>query len=324
MTQRFDMRQSARFALVIGLASLVLAAAPVAQAATKKAAASTAKTSSSAKAVPSGSVARDPYLGAIVVDAACGKVLFEDHADAKGYPASVLKLMDLLLIEESLARHQLTLQTQVPVSANAASVGESSVHLKAKESFTLDEMLYALMVKSANDVAVALAEKLGGTTDGFLQLMNQKAQALGMTNTVFHSVNGLPPARGQEHDITTARELALLCLEALKYPDVLRYTSTRQRMFRPGKPDAVNMAAHNHLLGKVEGCDGLKTGWIASAGYSIAVTAQRQGRRVVVVVLGSTDIATRDARAAELVEKGFALLSATPAPAPAKAAAAKK
>lgn len=321
------MRLMLRILLFVGLASLLLAATPAAHAAAKKAAASTTKAGSATKAAPSGSVARDPYLGAIVVDAATGKVLFEDRADAKGYPASVLKLMDLLLIEEKLQQNQLTLQTQVPVSANAAAVGESSVNLKANESFTLDEMLYALMVKSANDVAVALAEKVGGTTDGFLKLMNQKAQALGMTNTIFHTVNGLPPARGQEHDITTARELALLCLEVLKYPEVLRYTSTRQRAFRPGKPDAVNMTAHNHLLDKIQGCDGLKTGWITSAGYSIAVTAQRQGRRVVVVVLGSSSLQTRDARAAELVEKGFALLPAAPAPAapaPTKAAPAKK
>jgi len=158
---------------------------------------------------------------------------FEDHADAKGYPASVLKLMDLLIILEKIEQRQLSLQDQVPVSAKAAKTGGSQVWLAEKESFTLEEMLYALMVQSANDAAVALAEKVAGTTDAFVELMNKRAKLLGMTSTVFRSVHGLPPAAGQEHDITTARDFSLLCRELLKHKDTLRYTSTRERPFRP-------------------------------------------------------------------------------------------
>src|SRR5437879_4791241 len=162
------------------------------------------QSASAANPAHSGVIARSPYLGAIVLDAASGKVLFEDQADAKGYPASVLKLMDLLIILEKVEQKQLSLQDQVPVSARAAKTGGSQVWLAQNESFSLEEMLYALMVQSANDAAVALAEKVGGTTDGFIELMNKKAQDLGMSSTVFHSVNGLPPAAGQEHDLTTA------------------------------------------------------------------------------------------------------------------------
>src|SRR5215831_6216487 len=249
-----------------------------------------------------GVISRNPYLGALVIEAASGKVLFEDQADTKGYPASVLKLMDLLIILEKIEHGQLSLQDPVPVSAKAAKTGGSQVWLAEKESFSLDEMLYALMVQSANDAAVALAEKVAGSTDAFIELMNRKARELGMNSTVFHSVHGLPPGKGQEHDVTTARDLSILCRELLlKHPDTLRYTSTRERPFRPDAgTKTIVMRTHNHLLARVEGCDGLKTGYITSAGYSIAVTASRKGQRVVVVVLDSIDLKTRDAKAAEL------------------------
>jgi serine-type D-Ala-D-Ala carboxypeptidase (penicillin-binding protein 5/6) len=267
------------------------------------------------KAAAKGSIARDPYLGAIVVDAATGKVLFEDSADAKGYPASMLKLMDLLIILEKVEQGQLSLQDQVPVSAKASKTGGSQVWLAEKESFTVDDMLYALMVQSANDAAVALAEKVAGTTEAFVELMNRRAAELGMTSTVIHSVHGLPPGKGQEHDVTTARDFARLCREVLKHTDTLRYTSTRERPFRPNVPGkTVVMRNHDHLLSQVEGCDGLKTGYFAQAGYSIAATAARKGQRVIAVVLDSPTLKTRDAKATELLAKGFAALPAAPPP----------
>lgn len=286
--------------LLLGL--LLLPAFPALSATTKP-----------AKSAHSYSISRNPYLGAIVEDASNGNVLFEGDADAKGYPASVLKMMDLLIILEKIEHGQLALTDQVPVSAKASKTGGSQVWLAQGESFTLEDMLYALMVKSANDAAVALAEKVAGSTDAFIELMNQKARELGMNNTVFHSVHGLPPARGQEHDVTTARDLAILSRALLKHPETLRYTSTRQRTFRPnaGKK-TVNMTTHNHLMARIEGCDGLKTGYIAQAGFSIAVTAARNGHRIVVVVLDSIDLKTRDNKAADLVAKGFAALGAAP------------
>src|SRR6266704_1103605 len=204
----------------LGLILFLIAGQWAAQAATHKTGKSTAD-SPTAKAAHKDTMARSPYLGAIVMDAASGRVLFEDQADAKGYPASVLKLMDLLIILEKIEQRQLLLTDPVPVSAKAAKTGGSQVWLAEKESFTVDEMLYALMVQSANDAAVALAEKVGGSTEGVVELMNRKARELGMTSTVFHSVHGLPPGAGQEHDVTTARDLAVLCRELLKHPDTL-------------------------------------------------------------------------------------------------------
>jgi D-alanyl-D-alanine carboxypeptidase (penicillin-binding protein 5/6) len=128
----------------------------------------------------------------------------------------------------------------------------------------------------------------------------------------------LPPAPGQEHDVTTARDLSILCRQLLKHPDALRYTSTRERAFRPNAGSkTVIMRTHNHLLGHVEGCDGLKTGYIAQAGFSIAVTASRNGQRIVAVVLDSTDLKTRDANASALIAKGFSTSAAANLSAPA-------
>lgn len=293
-----------------GLLVLLLANQPtanVAAATTPKPAAKPAATAPPAKSVRRQPISRDPWLGAIVLDAATGKVLYEDQADAKGYPASVLKLMDLLIILEKIEQKQLSLEDQVPVSAKASHTGGSRVWLADKESFTVDEMLYALMIQSANDVAVALAEKVAGSTDAFVELMNQRAKELGMNSTVFHSVHGLPPGKGQENDVTTARDLAILCHQLLKHPETLRYTATRERPFRPnvaGK--TVIMRTHNHLLGHVEGCDGLKTGYITASGFSIAVTAARHGQRVIAIVFDSATLKVRDAKAAELLAKGFA------------------
>jgi D-alanyl-D-alanine carboxypeptidase (penicillin-binding protein 5/6) len=218
-----------------------------------------------------------------------------------------------LIILEKIEHGQLSLQDQVPVSAKAAKTGGSQVWLAEKESFSLDDMLYALMVQSANDAAVALAEKVAGSTDAFVQLMNAKAKELGMNSTVFHSVHGLPPSPGQEHDVTTARDFSILCREVVRHPEALRYTSTHEKEFRQNVPGRkVVMRTHNHLLKGVEGCDGLKTGYFAQAGFSIAVTVARQGRRVIVVVLDSPDLKTRDRKATELVARGFSALGAAP------------
>jgi len=301
--------------LLLGMGSLAAAERSGASAAKKSAkpvAKAPAKTAAKAP-VRKGVISREPYIGAIALDADSGQVLFEDQADARCYPASVLKLMDLLIILERVERQQLSFQDTVTVSPKASRTGGSQVYLADKETFTVDELLYALMIKSANDAAVALAERVAGSTDAFVVLMNQRARELGMTNTVFQSVHGLPPGTGQQPDVTTPRDFSRLCREVLRHPDTLRYTSTRERPFRPnGGKKMVLMQTHNHLLGHLDGCDGLKTGYIEIAGYSIAVTANRAGRRVVVLVMGSKDRKVRDAKAAEIVNKAFAALPAAP------------
>jgi D-alanyl-D-alanine carboxypeptidase (penicillin-binding protein 5/6) len=283
------------------------------------------KTKTAAKAAPapaapakakSSSLARDPYLGAIVVDAADGRVLFEDNADAKGHPASTLKLINLLIILEKIEGGALKLTDKVTATADAAKVGGTQVWLRQGEIFSVDELLYAMMVQSANDAATALAIHIAGSKEAFVELMNQRAKALGMESTIFHSVHGLPPSAGQEHDVATPRDFARLCLELLKHKDALRYTSTVERQFRV-TPETI-IRSHNHLLenyrGKqprnFKGCDGLKTGYITAGGYCIATTAKTGANRVVVVIFGSTSSDTRDLKARELMSKGLGDIAA--------------
>ena len=258
-------------------------------------------------------IARDPYASALVMDAETGEVLFAENPDAAVYPASVVKLMNLLVILERIEQGKNTLAEMVPVTVEAAKTGGSQVYLDPKETFSIEDLLYALAVQSANDAAVALAVHIAGSKEGFVALMNQKAAELGMKNTRIHSVHGLPPSEGQEPDVTTASDLALLCRALVSRPDALKFTATRERGFRN---DTFIMRNHNHLLEQVDGCDGLKTGFYQAAGFSIAATAKRGGGRVIAIVMGSKDRKVRDARATELLAKGFALLPPKPEPAP--------
>lgn len=260
-------------------------------------------------------LATNPYRGAIVINAADGKVLFEDKADAIGYPASVLKLMTLLLVLEKVDQGVVRLEDPVTVSAEASRMGGSQVYLKEKEVFTIDDLLYALMIQSANDAAVALAQHVAGSRDAFVRMMNEKAAALGMKNTRFISEHGLPPGPEKDPDVTTARDLALLGAELARHPAVFRYTATKERGFRN---DTFIMRNHNHLLTSVDGVDGFKTGFFRAGGFSTAVTAQRNGVRIIAVVLGSEDRQTRDAKAKELLAAGFL---AVPRPTPQASAA---
>ena len=270
-------------------------------------------------------LAQEPYASALLIEADSGKVLFEANADAKLYPASMLKLMDLYVILQRIEQGSLRLDEMVQVTVEAAKTGGSQVYLDPREQFTVEDLLYALMVQSANDAAVALATHVAGSKEGFVALMNQKAQELGMKNTKFHSVHGLPPSEGQEPDVTTARDLAILCRVLAKNPEALKYTSTRSKGFRE---DKFMMHNHNKLLGLVAGCDGFKTGYYQAAGFSVAATALRGGVRMIAVVMGSKDRKVRDAKTTELINKGFTIIPPKPelvgaAPRPQPAAAAQ-
>lgn len=260
-----------------------------------------------------GAISRDPYLGAIAVDASDGKVLFEDNADRPGYPASMLKLMDLFIILDRVQQGSVRLEDPVMITKEVAAIGGSQVYLDPRERFTVDELLYALMIQSANDAAMALALHVAGTREGFVRMMNDKARELGLSPvTQFQSPHGLPPGAGQRPDLTTPRDFAKLCQALLQaHPEALKYTSMTFKVFRQNP--LFEMRTHNHLLGSVPGCDGLKTGYFTDAGYSIAATAQRDGARAIVVVMGSVDRKVRDAKATELLARG--LLDAARAPA---------
>lgn len=255
-----------------------------------------------------------PYQGALVVDVDSGRVLFEDNADLQTPPASMTKLMTFAVLHDKLAAGEITLATPVTVIAADSRIGGTQVWLKEGEVFPVEELIYAMMIQSANDAAYALARTAAGSVEGFVDLMNAKARALGMTRTTFRTPHGLPPAhrRLSEGDLTTPRDFVKLCRYLLLETDASKYTAVRSRPFGANRPTgAVAMVNHNRLLGKVTGMNGLKTGFTNGAGFCLAASAERQGRRVVAVTMGGADAKSRDFKMAELIERGFAGMPTT-------------
>lgn len=258
---------------------------------------------------------RDPYYGAVAIDAATGNILMEDHASAQAYPASMVKLVNLFVVFDDLKAGKLKLDEPVTVTAEVSQIGGRQVWLKEGEVFSLEELIYAMMVHSANDAAAALAIRASGSREMHAARMTAKAQELGLRNTVFNSVHGLPPSTGQQPDVTSALDMARLAKALLEqYPETLKYTSISSRDFR-AEPK-MTLASSNTLLGKVAGCDGLKTGYFFSGGFSITATVSRNDRRVIVVVIGCKDKAVRDRTATEWIEQAFIKLPPLPPPPP--------
>jgi D-alanyl-D-alanine carboxypeptidase len=259
-------------------------------------------------------VSAQDYKGAIVIDAATGQSIFEDNPDVVSPPASVTKLMTFLIVHDALAAGRISLTTPVTADATDQSMGGTQVNLAAGETFTVEELLFALMIESANDAASALTHAAAGNRTEFVALMNARAQSLGMKNTVFRSPHGLPPSSRNpaDGDLTTPRDLALLSRELVTKTDVLRYTNVRTRPFAEGvRAETLHMLNHNKLLGKVAGVDGLKTGFTRGAGFCLAATAQRGNQRIIVVTMGSDTSKGRDLRIAKLIEDSFPLVPAT-------------
>lgn len=259
--------------------------------------------------------------GTICLDAATGAVLSETQADWPGHPASVTKLMTFLLVMEDIRDKKTSLGARVIIGREPAREIGSRIGLMAKENFSLEELIYALMLHSANDAAVALAVDREGTVPAFVARMNKRAAELGMNRSHFVTPNGMTQGRGP-HDDSTARDLGKLCVALCKMPEALRFTGTKSYTFRrPFQP--TDLTNHNHLLSLYPGCDGLKTGWTVAANASIATTAKEGNRRVIAVVLGCNSPGgskaaqrLRDKLAADLMTDGFAKLAAKPAPVP--------
>ena len=252
------------------------------------------------------------YKGAIATDAATGAVLFEDNADAVSPPASMTKLMTYAVLDDLIKKGTLSLDTPVTVTQEDARVAalkdSTEVWLRQGETFPVEELIYAMMIQSANDAAYTLAHKAAGTASAFVAQMNMKARELGMTHSTFRSPHGFPPPsrRISEGDLTTPRDFALLCRYLLLHTDVLKYTSVKSRTFGAGmRLQPVLMNNHNHLLGKIPGVDGLKTGFTSGAGFCLSATAQRNGRRIIVVMMDSPDSRTRDLNVQELISEAF-------------------
>ncbi len=232
-----------------------------------------------------------------VMDADSGQVVEALRPDHQNYPASLTKMMTLYLTFEALQQKKLTLATPLKVSSRASRMQPSKLGLAAGTTITVKEAISALAVKSANDVAVVMAEALGGTEARFARTMTQKAHELGMTHTTFRNASGLP----NRHQLSTARDMATLALALRRdFPNYAKVFA--EEYFSYGGRRIRN---HNHLLGKVDGVNGMKTGYIAAAGFNIVVSAERNGRRLIGVVMGGTSPRARDRLATALLDKGF-------------------
>ncbi len=243
-----------------------------------------------------------PYATACVMEPKTGQVIFEKEMHKPWPLASMTKMMLMLIVAEKLHDGSLKLTDQVTTSALASKMGGSQVYLKEGETFSLDDMMKAIVVHSANDASMAVAEYIAGSGEAFVQIMNKRAQELGMKDTHYYSPHGLPPAPGQQPDVSSAYDTALLARELIKYPDVLRWSSIDTTGFRNNTFELRNT---NHLVRTYRGCDGLKTGFYAQAGFNVAATAHRNGLRLIAVVMGSPRKGQNFAAAATLMSQGF-------------------
>ena len=261
-----------------------------------------------------GAYRRDPYVGALAIDAETGRVLFADGANRKAYPASVTKLMTALLVLEDVAAGKYPLTHPVGATALSNLMEPSIIGFRDEKTgkqvmWSVDTLLYALMIRSANDAAVALAENSAGTHAAFVERMNARARALGMGSTVYFNANGLPPNSAKrypwrEFNHTTCTDQAKLARHLIKHhPEIIKYTSCKTwRM-----PNGQNIINHNNVMRMdkykiynadgTEAVDGLKTGYINAGGSSVVLSGKRGRRRAIVVVLGSASAQLRDTNA---------------------------
>ena len=251
-----------------------------------------------------------PYEGelaaesAILIDAATGKVLFEENAHVQGAPASITKIMTMLLVMEALERGELALDTVMVTSTRAKEQGGTQIFLDAGDEITVELAMIGMAVESANDAAVVVAEQLGGSVEGFVEMMNRRAQELGMENTLFANPTGLPEEEGVQGSITTAYDVALMSRELLKHPQITVWTTIPWDTQFMGK---VYIANKNlKFIRNYPGGDGLKTGWTGEAGYCLSATALRDGTRLISVVMKAPTYELRTRDAVNLLNYGFA------------------
>lgn len=253
-----------------------------------------------------------PAPSAILMDGATGQILYEKNAHERLRPASVTKIMTLLLVMEALERGQLSWDSSVTASAAAAAKGGSQVYLEEGEQMSMDEMLKSVVVASANDCATALAEAVAGSEDVFVGLMNQRAAELGMENTHFVNCTGLDDEENADTHLTTAYDIALMSRELLKHEEIRKYTTIWMDTVRDGQ---FGLSNTNKLVRFYEGTTGLKTGFTQAAGHCLAASAERDGMELIAVVLHCGNSTDRFESAKTLLDYGFATCAlVTPTP----------
>lgn len=236
---------------------------------------------------------------AILLEPYTGKILYEQNSDEKLAPASITKIMPLLLVMEAIERGDLALETVVYASEHACSMGGSQIWLEPGEGMTVDELLKATVIASANDACVALGEAIAGSEEGFVALMNERAKALGMNNTHFVNCTGLD---ADEH-YTSAHDVALMSAALIKYPLIKKYSTVWMDSLRNGESELVNT---NKLVRFYKGTTGLKTGTTSKAKYCLSATAERDGMELVAVVLAGDSSDDRFSGAKKMLDYGFA------------------
>lgn len=237
----------------------------------------------------------------ILIEAETGKVLYEYNADIRLPPASVTKIMTLLLVAEELDRGTIKLTDTVQISDNASHMGGSQVYLKAGEEMSVEELLKSVIIASANDAATALAETVAGSVEVFVERMNRRANELGMENTVFENPTGLDDST-TDHK-TTARDIALMSRELMKHKVILNYTTIWMDTIRNG---AFGLTNTNRLIRFYSGANGLKTGSTHKAGFCISAAAKRDGMQLIAVIMGAPTRDSRNVTAKRLLDYGFA------------------
>lgn len=235
---------------------------------------------------------------AVLMDPRSGQVLYEKNADEKWAPASLTKIMTMILAFEAIQEGKAKFDDLVTASEEVRKPGGTTIFLETGETMSLKDILLGIAVASGNDASVALAEHLAGSQEAFIQMMNKRARELGAVNTSFKNPHGI----SEEGHYTTARDMALISSHATKFPELLKMTSIYQEYLRGGKTWLVN---RNRLVNFYEGADGLKTGFTEEAKYCISATASRDGTRLVAVILGAPDPGTRVADAQRLLNWGF-------------------
>lgn len=238
---------------------------------------------------------------AILIEESTGKVIYEKNADEQLHPASMTKIMSMILIFDAIDNNKISLDDEVQISKEASSMGGSQVFINEGETYKVEELLKGVAIASANDAVVALAEKISGSKEKFVEEMNNKAKELGLKNTNFVNPHGLDA----DNHYSSARDMSIMARELLKYKDVLKFTSKYEDYFKKKDGSSIWLVNTNKLVKFYEGMDGLKTGYTEKAGYCLTATANKNNLRFISVVMGEESIENRTEDTLKLMNYGF-------------------